>query len=170
MNYLIYIAFSILYILIIKYFDISITPTIALIIVFTLASLYVNGWFSYRQIPADVKEEKESITFTERSASTLSAIALAIAIFIAAVIPKNKHTKEMVEFIITSFVFSVITLMMWWVPTSPINLRRVRDIKTCLLTISISFLIIGILSVVPNLKVNDINYDTKYAGLMNVIV
>lgn len=170
MNYLIYIAFSILYILIIKYFDISITPTIGLIIVFTLVSLFLNGWFSFKHFPTDIKDEKESISFTERSASTLSAIALAIAIFIAAVIPKNKHTKEMVEFIITSFVFSVIALMMWWVPTSPLNLRRVRDTKTCLLTLSISFLIIGILSVVPNLKVNEINYDLKYTGLMNINV
>lgn len=120
----------------------------------TILVLILNMVFSSSNTNQTYDTELSIYEYVEKNASTIAIVAIAIVLLIT-LYDKEERDNFKVELftkiIIVSFIFAVSILIIVWVPFGNGNyLRYLRDVKTCLLTFSLSFLIIGMIFFIQN--------------------
>jgi hypothetical protein len=147
----IYLLGIILYIcIIIALYNCSkyITKWSLLLILLTIIILILNMYFSYNNDLQNYTQELDVYSYVEANSRTISIVALAVVLLIG--LYKNKSNEKKTEifstFMLLSFIFSVMILFIIWMPiNNSYFIRGLREIKTVLLTYSISILLLGML-------------------------
>lgn len=111
--------------------------------------LTLNLVLSSSNIHQDYDKELEIYSYVEKNASTIAIVSIAIVLLITNYDKQSRDFERVATFtkiILSSFIFAILILVIVWIPIgNAVMLRYLRDIKTCLLTYSLSFLIMGML-------------------------
>jgi len=152
----IYLFFMGLFIYLVFEFEIDLSNKMMFCIFLLCIFIFLLNMFgSFKSDLKKTEEERYKLDDIETNAIIISGCSLAISLFINQLYSLKKRglINKIIKLIMLAFVFSIITLILWWSPIeTALFYKHLSDFKTSLLTISITFLLFAILTYMPNLK------------------
>lgn len=147
-SYIVNLPFVALYTLFIYFLKINYKNKAILgIIILTYFSLIFNMYSSKREKIDSTEIEKIKINVIEDHASMILTLSIGIAFFVDNIYSKNKtfEISRLINLVIISFFCSVIILFIIWIPSKEAGYyRNLRDVKSNMLILSLSFMLIGV--------------------------
>ena len=148
-SYVVNLPFIALYTVFISFLKIQYKNKLILsVIVLTYFSLIFNMLSSKREKIDSTEVEKIKIKVIEDHASIILTLSVGIALFVNNIYTSDKKTQmnRLIKLVVISFFCSVIILYVIWIPMQQAGYyRNLRDVKSNLLILSLSFILTGVI-------------------------